>query len=188
MAQLIIPDCFQVSIKGQSGGQDIVNVIGVYGPGNTAISVATAVLGAWKTTGGPLSKLPQTYVMQEVKCMDISSATGDVYTVTDSTAGNLAGALATNAAAALITYGSGSRAKSQRGRMYLGPLREGDISNDGRSLASPASWTTAMQAFKTALEVNNRKWAVLSRKNSTHTEIVSINTQSIIATQRRRIR
>lgn len=185
---LIIPNTYLVSIKGSSGGQDVVNVIGVEGTGNTAISVATAVLGAWKTAGGPLSKLTTAYTMLEVKAMDLSSASGDVYTVTDSTAGTLSPPLATNAACALITYGSGTRAKSERGRMYFGPLRESDVNTDGRTLANAAGFTTAFGAFKTALEINNRKWVVISRKNSSTTDIVSVTTQSVIATQRRRIR
>lgn len=186
---LVIPDTFLVAIKGQSGGQDIVNVIGVKGPSDTAISMATSVLGAWKTAGGPLSKLTTAYQMIEVRAMDLSSTSGDVYAVADTTAGTLSPPIATNAACALVTYGSGTRAKSERGRMYFGPLRESDINSDGRTLTSPGVFTTAFQAFRTALEASlSRKWVVISRKNSSTTEIASINTQSVIATQRRRIR
>ncbi len=186
---LVMADHFLVAIKGQSGGQDIVNVIGVKGPSDTAISVATSVLGAWKTAGGPLSKLTTAYQMVEVRAMDLSSANGDVYAVADSTLGTLSPPLATNAACALVTYGSGTRAKSERGRMYFGPLRESDINTDGRTLANGPGFTTAFQAFRTALEASlNRKWVVISRKNLTSIKIASITTQSIIATQRRRIR
>lgn len=186
---LIIPDCFQVSIKGTSGGQDVVNVIGVYGPNDNAISIATSVRTAWKVASGPLAKLPGTYAMVEVRAMDLSSASGDVYVVPDSTPGTLSGALATNGACALITYGAGTRAKSEKGRMYFGPLREVEINTDGRTLATPQGFTDALQAFRTSLEASNgRKMVVLSRKNSTYTEIASMATQTIIATQRRRIR
>lgn len=185
---LIIPDTYIVAIKGTSGGQDVVNVVGIRGTGNTAISVATAVLGAWKVASGPMSKLPDAYRLVEVRAMDISSASGQVYSVPDNTQGTLSGALATNGSCALITYGSGSRAKSEKGRMYFGPLREVEINADGRTLVTPAGWTTAMQNFKTAVEINNRKWVVISRKNSTATDISSMTTQTVIATQRRRIR
>ena len=186
---LIMSDHFLVAIKGESGGQDVVNVIGVKGPSDTAISVATSVLGAWKTAGGPMSKLPNTYSLVEVRAMDLSSASGDVYAVADSTAGTLSGALATNGSCALITYGSGTRAKAEKGRMYFGPLREIEINTDGRTLANAGQFTTALQAFRTALEASlNRKWVVISRKNATSVEIASMTTQGIIATQRRRIR
>lgn len=185
---LVIPDCFIVAIKGVSGGQDVVNVIGVHGPNDTAISVATAVLGAWKVALGPLAKLPNTYQMVEVRAMDIGSATGDVYTVPDTTSGQLSGALATNGSCALLNYGSGSRAKTTKGRMYFGPLREVEINNDGRTLVTPVNFTNAFLAFRANLETNGRTWVVLSRKNSSHAPIISLTTQSVIATQRRRIR
>jgi len=185
---LVIPNTYLVSIKGMSGGQEIVNVIGVRGAGNTAISVATAVLGAWKTTGGPLSKLPTAYQMVEVKAMSLDSANGDVYVVSDSTLGTGSGNLATNAACALVTYGAGTRAKSTKGRMYFGPLTETQVNADGRTLATPSVITTAFQAFKTALEINQREWCIVSRKNASTAPITLIQTQGTIATQRRRIR
>jgi hypothetical protein len=184
----VIPDCYLVSIKGSSGGQDVVNVIGVKAPGNTPISVANAVLSAWKVAGGPLSKLPTVYQMREVTAMDISSSTGQVDSVADATFGSVGAQLATNGACALVTYGSGSRAKSTKGRMYFGPMVESNINSDGRTLVAAATYTTAFQAFKASLEVNNRQWVVLSRKNQTSSPIIQITTQVTIATQRRRIR
>lgn len=185
---LVIPDTYLVSIKGSSGGQDVVNVIGVRGTGNTAISVATAVEGAWKVANGPMSRLPSQYALKEVKAMYIGSTSGDVYTVSSTGAGALTGGLATNGSCALVTFGAGTRAKSQRGRMYFGPLREGDIDTDGRTCTSAANITTAMGVFKTALEINNRKWVVVSRKYATTTDVITVSTQAVIATQRRRIR
>lgn len=185
---LIVPDCFLVSMKGVSGGQDVVNVIGVRAPGNTALSVCTAALNAWKTAGGPLSKLPTQYSMVEVKAMSLASAEGEVATLGDASPGLLVGPLATNGSCALVTYGAGTRSKSQRGRMYFGPLREADINTDGRTLGSTAAWTSAFTAFRTALQGPNIEWVVISRKNSTYTPIVQIATQNVIGTQRRRIR
>lgn len=185
---LIIPETYLVSIKGVSGGQDVVNVIGVRAPANTAISVATAVQGAWKTAGGPMSKMPSTYQLIEFKAMSLASANGDVYAVPDSTAGTAGSSLATNGACALVTFGNGTRAKSTKGRMYFGPLLESAINADGRTLAAAGGFTTAFQAFKAALEINQREWVVISRKNSSTSPISIIQTQSVIATQRRRIR
>lgn len=185
---LIVPDTYLVSIKAQSGGQDVVNVIGIRMAGGTAIAVANAVKSAWETAGGPLSKLPTNYKMVEVKAMSLASASGEVHAVAASAQGTVAGALATNGSCALVTYGSGTRNKAEKGRMYFGPLREGDIDTDGRTLSSPAGFTAALQAFRAAVELSGRKWVVVSRKYSTATDIVAVSTQSIIATQRRRIR
>lgn len=185
---LIIPDCYLVAIKGQSGGQDVVNVIGIHATNSNSASVANAVDAAWRVASGPLAKLPNTYQMIEVKAMDLSTATGQVFSVPVTAAGSLSGALATNGSCALITYGSGSRAKSTKGRMYFGPLREVEINTDGRTLANPSQFTAPMQVFKDNLAASNKEWVILSRKNSSHSPISTIATQTVIATQRRRIR
>lgn len=185
---LIVPDCFLVAIKGQSGGQDIVNVVGIKAPGISADAVAGAVLGAWKTTSGPLTLLTNAYQLIEVKAMSLSSADGAVYAAAATGTGQAAGSLSTNAACALVTYGAGTRSKSTKGRMYFGPLTENAVNTDGRTLANAASFTTAFTNFKNALNNANYQWGIVSRKNSSFSPIVSINTQPIIATQRRRIR
>lgn len=185
---LIIPKCFIVAIKGISGGQEIVNVIGVRDENAGAASIANAVLAAWKVANGPLFRLPTTYQMLEVKAMDIRSADGQVFTAPDTSQAPGAGALATNGSCALITFGNGSRQKSTRGRMYFGPLRENDINADGRTLTTPSNFTSALTNFKTALETPGREWVILSRKNSSASPVQVIQTQTVIATQRRRIR
>lgn len=188
MAALVIPGCFLVSIKGISGGQDVVNVIGVKDENAGAATIANAVLSAWKVANGPFIRLPTTYQMVEVKAMSLSSVDGQVFTVPDGSQAPGAGALATNGSCALLTFGNGSRLKSARGRMYFGPLRESDINADGRTLAAGSNFTTAFNNFKTALETPGREWVILSRKNSTSSPVQVIQTQSVIATQRRRIR
>lgn len=185
---LIIPNCYLVAIKAVSGGQDVVNVIGIHAPNSNSASVANAVDQAWRVALGPLSKLPNTYQMVEVKAMDLSSANGQVFSVPASAVGQLSGALATNGSCALITYGSGSRAKSTKGRMYFGPLREVEINNDGRTLANAGQFTSALTVFRDNLAAGAKEYVVLSRKNSSHSPVSVIQTQSVIATQRRRIR
>lgn len=185
---LIVPNCFLVSIKGQSGGQDIVNVIGIRNTVRSAAEVAGAVGGAWKTTGGPTTVLPSQYQLLEVKAMSLNSADGEVYAGAFTGPGLAVGALATNGSCALVTYGAGTRAKSTKGRMYFGPLRETDINTDGRTLASASTFTNALNAFRTALSAGQYEWGIISRKMSTFSPINSLTTQPIIATQRRRIR
>lgn len=185
---LVVPDCFLVAVKAVSNGQDVVNVVGVHGPGNNAFQVATAVRDAWKTAGGPLSKQSTSYQLVEFRAMSINSANGEIYSLPDAATGPLTSVLATNGSCALITYGSGTRAKSTKGRMYFGPLREGDVNSDGRTLANAAAFTTAFGVFQTNLTQFGRNWVVISRKNSTHSPITQVQTQTVIATQRRRIR
>jgi hypothetical protein len=177
-----------VAIKGMSGGQEVVNVVGIHDMSASAELVAKAVQTAWKVSGGPMSKLPSTYQLLEFKALSLHSAEGEVYTQPDSTVGTLSGALATNGSCALITYGNGTRSKSSKGRMYFGPLREVEINADGRTLVTPANFTTALTAFQASIAAQNGDWCIVSRKNSSVAIINSITTQTVIATQRRRIR
>ena len=185
---LIIPNSYIVSIKGQSGGQDVVNVIGIEKQFTTAADVAAKVGAAWKVANGPLAKMAQQYLFVEVKAMDVSTANGGVASSPQTGVGGVIGNLATNGACALVTYGAGTRSKSQRGRLYFGPLQENMINSDGRTLAAPQGFTDGFVAFQNKLVADGLTWVVLSRKLSTATTIAQIGTQSIIATQRRRIR
>lgn len=185
---LIIPNVYLVSVKGLSGGQDIVNVFGIKAGFSSASQVAAAVKAAWIATNGPLSKLPALYSFVEVKAMELTTATGQIAIVAGSGTGGLTGALATNAACALVTFGAGTRSKSQRGRTYFGPIREVDINSDGRTLASPTAFSSPFDVFRNSIAGAGMEWGVISRKLSTFTGITAVAAQPVIATQRRRIR
>lgn len=187
---LVVPQAWLVAIKGQSSGQDIVNVIGCEAPFMSAVQVAEAVALSWQDAAGPLSQHPTTYTMTEVTAMDISSPSGEVYSRASQGAGGLAGSLATNGSCALIKYSTGSRSKSQKGRMYHGPLTEAQVNADGRTLATALTLKAAYQNFWTSLEGRGVNWGIVSRKYQEINIInrANITTSPVIATQRRRIR
>lgn len=192
MPALIVPGCFLVAIKGLSGGQDIVNVVGVRNSGGTALGAAQAVRDAWApATGGPISQLTNLYVLDTVRAMSIDSVDGAIAEVSGiNKAGVLTGSHATNGSTALIKWNGGTRNPSSRGRLYYGPLNEAQINPDGRTIttANLSAINTAFNAFRTSLEGAGYPLVVISRKNSTATTVTSSAVESVIATQRRRIR
>lgn len=187
---LVVPSTYLVAIKAQSSGQDVVNVIGVRKEFTTAQAAADAVATSWTEAGGPLSQHPSQYTLVEVNAMFLGTADGEVFARPTQGSGLLTGALATNGSCALITYSSGSRSKSRKGRMYHGPLTEAQINTDGRTLANALTLRTAYRQFCTSLEGKGFEWVVISRKLQQANEIVpdNIGASPVIATQRRRIR
>lgn len=192
VAALVIPGVFLCSIRMTSGGRDVINVVGVQKGGGTAVAAATAVDAGWRASGGPLSKLPTVLSYTGVIAMDLSSANGDIYNLAVSpvSGGSGISQIATNAACALVKWNGGTRSGSSRGRMYFGPLDEGAVNNDGRTILASSITATnaAMTQFRTGLATAGYPLVVVSRKYSSATVVTSNAVESVIATQRRRIR
>lgn len=192
MVHLIIPNVYRVGIYGLSGGQPVVNVVGVRGSAaGQAAGAAAAVKAAWKVASGPMSRKSSFYTFDHVSAMDLSSADGAIVESSDGTNGLLASAaLATNAASALVKWNGGTRSGSSRGRMYYGPLTETDINADGRTLTSTANTqiSTAMDNFRNSLSGAGFPLCVISPTNASSTLVTSHSVESVIASQRRRIR
>ena len=192
MPQLIIPNCFQVTIQATAGGHVIDNVVGVQNASGTAAGAAAAVQTAWKVSGGPLSKLSSLYTLTGFRAVDISSSNGAIAQVTDTTAGGVTtgNALSTRASCALVQWNGGTRSRSSRGRLYLGPLMEANIDVDGANLVTggATSLNGAITAFRSSLSGGGYPLVVLSRKLSQAFTVNSNAVEQLIATQRRRIR
>lgn len=190
---LVIPNTYRVAIRMIAGGKTITNVVGVTGSASgQQAAAAAAVLAAWKGPSGPLAQMSSLITMQDVEAVDLSSTTGGISLVADATAGGVSttNSLSTRASAALITWNSGTRSRSARGRMYLGPLRETQIDTDGATLLSPtrASIDSAIGAFRSSLASAGFPLVVISTKLASTTQVTSHAVQSTIATQRRRLR
>lgn len=190
MAQLIIPDCFQVAILASSSGQVVCNVVGVQNASGTAAGAAAAVQTAWKIASGPLANVSLTYQLSSFRAVDIGDPNGDIAVISDSTAGSATGSLSTNAACALVKWNGGNRSRSSRGRLYFGPLTEGQINTDGRTVSGgfQTSLAGAFTNFRTSLAGSGYPLVVLSRSLSQSFAITQHAVESVIATQRRRIR
>nr|CRY95994.1 hypothetical protein [uncultured prokaryote] len=192
MAQLIVPDCFQVAIEMSTGSRSVFNVIGVRSAGGTAAGAAAAVKGAWE--GGsstPLGRLPNQVVMVNYRATDISSANGDIVDLPSTTAGSVStSTISTAAACALIGWNGGSRSRTSRGRLYYGPQPENYVNSDGRTLSTTAisAITATFNSFLSSLSTANYPLVVLSRKLQSATPVTVATVEATIATQRRRIR
>lgn len=189
---LIIPNVYLCSISATSGGQPVVNVVGLRGSSSgQEVTAAAALKTAWKVASGPLSRLTSSYQLVEFRAMDLSSANGGIAINPDTTLGGITtGQISTNAAAALVKFNGGTRSRSSRGRLYHGPLVEGQINPDGRTIASSELplLNTAYTNFRSSLSGSGFTLCVVSRKLSAAYDVTSSTTESVIATQRRRIR
>jgi hypothetical protein len=192
MATLVIPDTVQVAIEMTCSGQPVWNIIHLNGGGGfqTAATTLADVKAAWEVAAGPLKLRPSTLTMVGYHFTDLSSTTGAVGFLGSTTAGAGSATLSTMASAALVKLSTGTRSRSQQGRLYHGPLGESDINNDGRTIvgSSATNITAAYNNFRIAIGSGTRTWAVASRKLLVSTPITQISTAGVIATQRRRLR
>lgn len=188
---LVIPNVYRCSIQATFGGHQVVNVIGVQGSAaGQQATVAAALKTAWEATGGPLKMLPTTLTMVQYSVMDLSTTTGGIAVLPSTTAGGVAGSASTRAAAAIVKWNGGSRARSTRGRLYLGPVPAANLASDGGSLATAAvtAITSAFNAFQASLVGAGFPLVVISRKTASATAVTSLLVETQIGTQRRRIR
>jgi hypothetical protein len=192
VAALIIPNVYRVAIEAQVAGRNVTNVVGVRGSGpGLAAAAAGAVHEAW-TVGGfaPLANLPSSYVLSGVTATDLSSASGQVIEVPGGQAGQQSGQIATTAACALVKLGGGTRSRSSRGRLFFGPLTEGAIEANGRTLAAGTvtSISQAFDVFRAGLLADGFTLCVISPTLGSATDVASHSVDSTVATQRRRLR
>lgn len=192
MVTLVIPDTVQVAIEMTCSGQPVWNILHFNGGGNiqTASVTLADVKAAWEATGGPLRIRPTALTMVGYHFTDLSSPTGAVAFLGSAAAGTGSAVLSTMASAALVKTSTGTRSRSQQGRLYHGPLAESQINTDGRTIdpTYSASLSTAYNNFRTTINTGTRTWAVASRKLLSSTPITQVSVASIIATQRRRLR
>lgn len=187
---LVVANTYLVSINAESSGQPVTNVVGIRGAFDSAENVTQVVLNGWTQAGGPITKHNTSYIMKDVSAMFLGTADGEVYTRQSVAPGTVSGTKSTNAACALVSYGGASRSRTSKGRMYFGPIGEADINSDGRTLSSTSitGIQSAFNLFRTTITNAGLEWVVVSRKLQAATPITTIGVQSVIATQRRRIR
>lgn len=192
MPTLVIANAYQVVVQGECNGREIFNVIGLIGtgPGQEA-AAATAAQVAWETTGGPLTELTFRYVVNAYQATDLSSTSGGIAVVTSgTTGGKTATDVSARGASALVKWNGGSRDRTTRGRLYFGPLSEDQVQSDGATLETTAVTAigTAFGTFRGALHGAGFDLGVISRKDSKITLVASQVVESMMATQRRRVR
>lgn len=192
MAQVVIPRGYRVTIKSRVGSQQVVNVLHFLGsaPGMEQDAAQTMV-AFWKSLDGGQTHLGnQAVTFEGVEAVDLSTLNGGIWWEADGTAGASTIQLATAGASALVQLNGQTRDRTTRGRIYLGPLREADVMQDGRTLMASAKnkVTTLVTDMRAAMAAEGFELQVLSRITSTMTPVTLVRVADIIATQRRRIR
>lgn len=192
MATLVVPGAAQIGIEMTASGQPVWNVIGLNIGATTdpPATILAVVKTAWEAANGPMKIKSTLVTMVGYHYTDLRSTTGAVGFLGSTQAGLVTGGLSTMASAALVKLSSGTRSRSQQGRLYHGPLLETQINADGRTIDSTYSTTvnTAYTNFLNAMSTANYPWAIISRKNSTFEVVDTASPASVIATQRRRLR
>lgn len=192
MATLVIPGTVQIGIEMIASGQPIWNIIhlNIQDGIDTPMSTLADVKTAWEAASGPMKQHPLSTTMVGYHYTDLRSATGPVAFLASTTAGTVTGGMSTLASSALIKLSTGTRSRSQQGRLYHGPLAESQVNADGRQIeaGNAAILTNAYTAFQTAMNSGSRRWVVASRKNLSTTPIATASCAQIVATQRRRLR
>jgi hypothetical protein len=189
---LVIPNIYRGSIQMLSGTRQIVNVVGLHGStSGQQVAAAAALKAAWEMTAGPIKSLSSFVGVTQYTVMDMSSTTGGIATLASTAfGGGTSQSLSTRAACALVKWNGASRSLSTRGRMYFGPIAENDINTDGATLVTSSlnNFTTAFSNFRTSLSGAGFTLCVISRKLAIATDVSNHSVETIIATQRRRIR
>jgi|SRR5690349_13798580 len=188
---LVVPQTVQVSIEMTCSGQSVYNVLGFTNAfGSSPSYILNLVKTEWERASGPLKLHPTQVAMVGYHFVDLSTPTGAVAFLGSATTGGVVDNLSTMASSALVKLSSNTRSRSQQGRMYHGPLGEGQINNDGRVLATTfvSALNTAYETFRVNMAAGNCGWMVISRKNSSSTSITNVAASPIVATQRRRLR
>lgn len=191
MATLVVPQTVQVAIEMVASGQPVYNVLGFSNAfGSTPAYILNLVKTEWERANGPLKQHTTQTTMVGYHFTDLSSATGAVAFLGSAATGAIVDNLSTMASSSLVKLSTGTRSRSQQGRLYHGPLGESQIQADGRTLAPAhlALMNTAYETFRVNMAAGNAAWAIISRKNKTSTGVQTASTSGIIATQRRRLR
>lgn len=188
---LVIPQTVQVGIEMVCSGQPVWNVLGFTNAfGSSPSYILNLIKTEWERANGPLKQRPSALSMVGYHFTDLSSPTGAVAFLGSTAPGGVASALSTMASSALVKLSTGTRSRSQQGRLYHGPLAEVQIDADGRTVNSTyrAALDTAYETFRVNMAAGNCGLQVLSRKNLTGTSVTTVSTSGLVATQRRRQR
>lgn len=136
-----------------------------------------------------LSAWPPQYIHDETRVTDVSSSTGPQ--VTDTTHAGVAGTggtLQSSQIAAICKLTSATRGRSFRGRIYFPGISGSAAADtiDPSQVVAIATWITAVQTALNGLTPPSTM-VIASRKLGTSEDVTNAFTESLVATQRRRV-
>lgn len=151
----------------------------------------------WWTTSYRV-KLPDSVTLREIYLTDLNSATGPTHTApapAPAPAGLAATPVMPNNVTIAVSFRTGLRGRSYRGRNYFGALGEGQISSNTLDGATQAGIIAAYNALLTGDVADDWEWGVVSRFSGgvpraagVFTPVTAVLiTDSIVDSQRRRL-
>lgn len=189
---MAINDTYRVAIIGHVAEQDIVNVVHfqqvtpVFG-GSSEESLANAWVE--DVQGTYLDACNSLYTLDKLLVQNVDGVTS-AYEKIINAAGSITGDLYAFQCAPVISWRTGLTGRSNRGRSYMPPVAEADVSGGG---ILGGTFVTKLQAYVTAtLQVTESvlggtfNLVVYSRKNSTSNPVTGGLVRTIIGTQRGR--
>jgi len=152
------------------------------------------VLANW-FTDDPQAGLNSTFILDDIRVIDLSSSTGWYVEVPEGIAGTGIGTPLPNSANVVVTLNTTTRGRSFRGRNYWCGLNESALENPTTWTASTVTnWTTWYEDLISAASTAGFAMAVLSRVSGgvpralgIPTDIASVQAKLPVATQRRRL-
>lgn len=200
MAFVPVPNAVMAEIRMSLDNQLIENTL-YFRP--TAESGDTSLVGLgnalllWWTTSYRV-KLPDSVSLREIYLTDLDSATGPTHTQpapAPAPIGLAATPVMPNNVTIAVSFRTGARGRSYRGRNYFGALGETQISSNTLDGATQAGIIAAYQALLSGSIADDWEWGVVSRFTAgaprvtgVFTPITSVLiTDSIVDSQRRRL-
>lgn len=167
MAFIPVANTAQVELRYLWDGQRCENVLYFTNDAPYTASdlsdLALAVFDWWQDN--MRAAMPATLALNEVYCTDISSATGPVhsYAPTSGNVGTSAGISMPNNVALAITFRTGQRGRSGRGRNYIPGLTETNVTNNEVAAASVDYFQDAYALLMSGAFAGPGIWSVVSR-------------------------
>lgn len=190
MALPVIAGIDRVSIRWSDTvtGQHYINVFHVREVVAAASSVVAAnILGDF--TAGMWSWMASSSSISQIQVLPLDGVSSSYVATVVPTANQTGGsgsATPLPAVAGIISLGTGLRGPANRGRLFLGPVAENEVT--GQALGDVAAVQAQWTAFLAALLADDLALCVASYVHGNAHDVISARAESTVATQRRRVR
>lgn len=167
MAFIPSPGVARVTVEGRSPQGTVVNVLHVKQPAGATVfdmdTLAQRAWDAWELNVLPVLSSSYTLVQVRAALMDTDESPVGTYGESPQPTGGATGEFLPAGAAAVVTLRTGARGRSGRGRMYLGPLPEGQVANGEMLPAYVDAVQLGVEGFRADLASDGWNLGVLSQ-------------------------
>jgi hypothetical protein len=184
----VIADVYRCAIEYSIGGAPCANVIHVHKSVSDASTVGNDVFTAWTGTSGPANRQSNIVAYVRGVCTPLDGTSAPFIQDLSSHAGIHAGGPVAVQACLLTTVETGTRGRSNRGRIYLAGAIASDLDSSAAfwTPAAVIAWTAVWGNFTSALGTSSITLGVASYKNSTFVNQTSMRVNAYLGTQRGR--